>query len=199
VAKCDVFQCNKGEIVKSPGTLQTLPIPPSIWWDISMDFIVGLPKSSNNAIIMVVVDCLSKYAHFCVVQHPFTTSIVAQVFMDNIFKLHGMPHSIVFDKDPMFTNNVWKELFKLQGNQLHLSTACHPHIIGQTEIVNKCLEKYLRCFSSDRYDQWYQWLPLAKWWYKTSYHTTTHMTPFESIYGKNPPLVLSCMPGVSKF
>jgi hypothetical protein len=122
VVECDVCQCNKGETVKSPGTLQPLPIPPTIWRDISMDFIVGLPKSGNKSVIMVVVDRLSKYAHLCALQHPFTTSTVAQLFMDHIFKLHGMPHSIVSDRDPTFTNNFWQELFRLQGTQLHLST-----------------------------------------------------------------------------
>jgi hypothetical protein len=80
VVECDVCQCNKGETVKSPGTLQLLPIPPAIWRDISMDFITGLPKSGNKSVIMVVVDRLSKYAHFCALQHPFTTSTVAQTF-----------------------------------------------------------------------------------------------------------------------
>jgi hypothetical protein len=105
VVECDVCQCKKGETVKSPGTLQPLPIPPSIWIDISMDFIVGLPKSGNKSLIMVVVDCLSKYAHFYALQHPFTTSTVAQIFMDRVFNLHGMLHSIVSNHDPTFTNN----------------------------------------------------------------------------------------------
>jgi hypothetical protein len=130
---------------------------------------------------MVVVDHLSKYAHLCSLQHPFTASIVAQLFMDHIFKLHGMPHSIVFDRDPTFTSNFWQELFRLQGTQLHLSTTYHPQTDGQTKVVNKCLETYLRCFSSERKNQWAQWLPLAEWWYNTSYHTTTHMTPFEAV------------------
>jgi hypothetical protein len=78
-----------------------------------MDFIVGLPKSGNKSVIMVVVDHLSKYAHLCALQHPFTESIVAQLFMDHIFKLHGMPHSIVSDRDPTFTNNVLQELFRI--------------------------------------------------------------------------------------
>jgi hypothetical protein len=82
VAEFDVCQCNKVETVKYFGTLQPLMIPPVIWWDIYMDFIVGLPKSGNKSVIMVVVDRLSKYAHFCALQHPFTTSIVAQLFMD---------------------------------------------------------------------------------------------------------------------
>jgi hypothetical protein len=198
VAECDVCQCKKGETVKSPGTLQPLPIPPAIWQDISMDFIVVLPKSGNKSVIMVVVDRISKYAHFYALQHPFTLSIVAQLFMDQVFKLHGMPHSILSNRDPTFTNNFWQELFKLQGNQFHLSTTYHPHTDGQTEVVNKCLETYLRCFSSVRKNQWVLWLPLAEWWYNTLYHTTTRMTPFEAVYGKNPPSVLSYFPGVSK-
>jgi hypothetical protein len=130
VAECEVCQCNKGETVKSPGTLQPLSIPPAIWRDISMEFITGLPKSGNKLVIMVVVDCLSKYAHFYALQHPFTTSTVAQIFMDQIFKLHGMPHSIVYDRDPTFTSNFWQELFKLYNTQLHLSTAYHPWTDG---------------------------------------------------------------------
>jgi hypothetical protein len=191
VAECDVSQCNKGETIKTLGTLQLLPIPPSIWRDISMDFIVGLPKSGNKSVIMVVVDRLSKYAHLCSLQHPFTASIVAQLFMDQVFKLHGMPHSIVSDHDPTFTSNFWQELFKLQGTQLHLSTSYHPQTDGQTEVVNKCLETYLRCFASERKNQWAQWLPLTEWWYNTFYHIATRVTPFKAVYGKNLPLVLS--------
>jgi hypothetical protein len=154
VVECDVFQRNKGEIVKSPGTLQPLPIPPAIWRDISMDFITGLPKSGNKSVIMAVVDHLSKYAHFCSLQNPFTTSIVAQLFMDQVFKIHGLPHSIVYDRNLTFTNNFWQELFKLQVTQLHLITTYHPQTDGQTEVVNKCLETYLRCFPLENQIQW---------------------------------------------
>jgi hypothetical protein len=121
-----VCQRNKGKPDKSPGTLQPLPIPPAIWRNMSMDFITVLPKSGNKSVIMVVVDSLSKYAHLCSLQHPFTTSMVAQIFMDQVFKLHGMLHSIVFDCDPTFTSIFWQELFKLQGTQLHLNTTYHP-------------------------------------------------------------------------
>jgi hypothetical protein len=107
VVECDVYQCNKGEIIRAQGTLQPLPITPSIWWDISMYCIVGLPKSDNKLVIMVIVHRLSKYAHLFSLQHPFTASTMAQFFMDNIFKLHGMPHSIVSNMDPTFTNNFW--------------------------------------------------------------------------------------------
>jgi hypothetical protein len=85
VVECDTCQCNKGETVKPPSTLQPLLIPPTIWMDISIDFIVGLPKSGNKSVLMVVVGHLSKYSHLCSLQHPLTTSTVAQSFMDNIF------------------------------------------------------------------------------------------------------------------
>jgi hypothetical protein len=163
-----------------------------------MDFITGLPKSGNKSMIMVVVDRLSKYGHFYALPHPFTGSTMAQLFMDQVFKLHDIPHSIVSDRDPTFTNNFWQELFNLQGTQFHISTAYHPHTDGQTEVVNKCLKTYLRCFASEKKNQWVQWLPLAEWWYNTSYHTATRMSPFEVVYGQNPPSVLSYLPGVSK-
>jgi hypothetical protein len=107
VDECEVCQHNKGEIVKYLGTLQPLLIPLTIWKDISMDFITDLPKSGNKLVIMVVVDRLSNYFHFCALQHPFTASTVAQLFMDQVFKLHGMPHSIVFYRDPTFRSNFW--------------------------------------------------------------------------------------------
>jgi hypothetical protein len=163
-----------------------------------MDFITGLSKSGNKSVIMVVVDRLSKYAHLCALQHPYTASTVAQIFMDQVFKIHGMLHSIVSDRDPTFTSNFWQELFKLQGTQFHLSTSYHPQIYGQTKVVKKCLETYLRCFASKNQNQWAQWLPLAEWWHNTSYHTATRMTPFEEVYGQKPPSVLSYLPGVLK-
>jgi hypothetical protein len=136
------------------GTLQSLSIPPTIWRDISIEFIVGLTKSGNKLVIMVLVHLLSKYAHFCALQHPFTTSTVAHIFMDHIFKLHGLPHSIVSERNPTFTSNFWKELFRIQGTHLHLNTTYHPQTNGQTKVFNKCLETYLWCFSSDQKNQW---------------------------------------------
>jgi hypothetical protein len=90
-----------------------------------MHFIVGLPKSGNKYVIMVAVDRISKYVHFCALQHPFKASTITQVLMDNIFKLYGMLQSIVTNHDPTFTRNFWQELFRLQGTQLHISTTCH--------------------------------------------------------------------------
>jgi hypothetical protein len=119
-----------------------------------MDFIVGLPKAGNKSVIMVAVDRLSTYAHFFPLPHPFTPTLLAQVFLDQIFKLHGMPTSIVSNRDPTFTNTFWQEMFKLEGTQLNMSTTYHPQYDDQTEVFNKCLEIYLHCFASDKQHQW---------------------------------------------
>jgi len=108
VAACEVCQCNKGEMIKLPDTLQPLLLPASVWTYVSMDFVIDLPKSSNKFFIVVVVERLSKYAHFYALPHPFTPTLVAQFLMDQIFKLHGMGTSIVFDQGPTFTNNFWQ-------------------------------------------------------------------------------------------
>jgi hypothetical protein len=126
VRECSVCQENKLETVASPGLLQPLPIPNRVWYAISMDFIEGLPISQGFSIIFVVVDRLTKYGHFIPLAHPFSASKVALVFMTHILKLHGMPTTIVSDRDPIFTSSFWKELFQLQGTSLAFSSAYHP-------------------------------------------------------------------------
>lgn len=114
VQECDVCQRNKGETIASPGFLQPLLIPSLIWSCIFMDFVEGLPLSLGKEVLFVV-NCLTKYGHFCALSHPYTAATVAQVFVEHIFKLHGMPQSIVCDCHPIFTSAFWKELFRLQG------------------------------------------------------------------------------------
>lgn len=195
VAECDVCQRNKNETVAMPGLLQPLPIPTRLWSDISMDFIEGLPSSTHKTVIMVVVDRLSKYAHFIPLTHPYTATTVAQAFLDNVFKLHGMPSSIVSDRDPIFTSKFWQELFRLQGTTLSMSTAYQPQSDGQTEVVNRCLENYLRCLTSDRPLLWTKWLSLAEWWYNTTFHISTGLIPYEALYGQTPPNFIHYAPG----
>ncbi|KAL9409853.1 hypothetical protein AB3S75_048140 [Citrus x aurantiifolia] len=102
VAEYDVCQRNKTETVHPSGLLQPLPIPDKMWEDISMDFIDGLPPSKGKTSIFVVVDRLSKYAHFSALSHPYTAALVAKIFVQDVAKLHGMPHTIVSDRDPIF-------------------------------------------------------------------------------------------------
>ena len=156
-----------------------------------MDFITGLPKSKGMSVIMVVVDRITKYAQFCALSHPFKVSTVATTFMDTIQKLHGNLRVIVSDRDSIFTGNFLTELFFFLGTQLAHSSSYHPQSDGQTEIVNKCLEGYLRCFVSDKQTQWVKWLPMAKWWYNTSFHTSAKMSPFMALYVYHPPSITS--------
>ena len=132
-----------------------------------MDFITRLPKSKGHNAVMVVVNRLTKYAHFIALSHPFTTSIVAKVFSENIQKLRGTPNIFISDRDPILTNHFWKKLFSCLGTQLAHSSSYHSQLDGQTEVVNKCLEGYLHCFTSEKQSQWVDWLPLAESWYHT--------------------------------
>jgi len=197
VRECDICQVNKHETLHPAGLLQPLPIPSRIWADISMDFIEGLPPSHGYTVILVVIDRLSKYGHFLPLSHPYTASTVAQLFLSQIFKLHGMPQTIVSDRDPLFTSSFWRELFHLQGISLAFSSAYHPQSDGQTESLNKCLETYLRCYSGSKPKDWSRWLALAEWWYNTNHHSSTGLTPFEAVYGYAPPSLLSYVLGTS--
>jgi len=198
VRECEVCQRNKSENTSPAGLLQPLPIPTRVWTEISMDFVEGLPLSRGHSVIMVVVDRLSKYSHFVSLSHPYTAAMVAQLFISTVFKLHGMPQTIVSDRDPIFTSLFWSELFRLQGSTLKLSTSYHPQTDGQTEIVNKCLENYLRCFAQDSPKHWTNWLPWAEYWYNTTWHSAIKMTPFEAVYGQPPPRLLSYIPGTTR-
>ncbi|GJR76406.1 ty3-gypsy retrotransposon protein [Tanacetum coccineum] len=133
MAECDVYQRNKSDLAAFPGYLQPLPIPTKVWHDIYMDCIEALPPSQGKTVLFVVIDRLTKYAHFIPMSHLFTASQVAQVFMGNVYKLHGMPNTIVSDRDKIFINQFWQSLFKVMLVQLNLSTAYHPQTDGQTE------------------------------------------------------------------
>lgn len=106
-----------------------------------------------------------------------------------------MPHSITSNRDPIFPSKFWNEFFKFQGVTLNKSTSYHPQSDGQTEIVNKTLETYLRCMFSSKPSSWLQRLSLAKWWYNTNFHTSIHATPYEVFYGQSPPVNLPYIPG----
>jgi hypothetical protein len=183
---CSVCQQAKVEHVSLPGKLQPLPIPTQAWQIITMDFIEGLPKSQRYDVILVVVDKFTKYAHFVPLSHPFTASKVAEVYVDHIYKLHGLPTAIISDRDKIFTSQFWKELFRMTDTQLLMSSSYHPQTDGQTERVNQCVETFLRCSVHACPRQWSKWLSLAEFWYNTSYHSALGRSPFEALYGHSP-------------
>jgi hypothetical protein len=144
VAECHICQQNHYETIHPPGLLQPNSIPVNAWKDVSMDFIDGLPSSGGKTVILVVVDRLTRYAHFIPLSHPYTAQSVAQAFVNGVFRLHGMPASIISDRDPIFLSNFWEAFFALQGTKLHKSSAYHPQSDGLTENLNRTLEQYLR-------------------------------------------------------
>jgi hypothetical protein len=186
VQGCQICQQAKPERVKYPGLLLPLPVPKQAWQTVSLDFISGLPPTGKGNCILVVVDKLSKYAHFMILKHPFTALTVAKTFLSEVYRLHGLPTAIISDRDPIFTSRLWQELFRLTGTQLCLSSSYHPQSDGQTERVNQCLETYLRCFVHSCPRQWPMWLSLAEFWYNTCHHSSLGKSPFEVLYGHLP-------------
>jgi hypothetical protein len=186
VAACEVCHKAKPDRSRYPGLLQPLPVPQQAWQSISLDFIEGLPRSNTYDTVLVVVDRLTKYGHFIPLHHPFTALKVAQRFMDTVYRLHGMPESIVSDRDRVFTSTLWKELFRLSDTQLLMSSSYHPQTDGQTERVNQCLETFLRCFVQSCPTKWSLWLSVAEYWYNCCFHTSLGRSPFEVLYGRSP-------------
>ena len=126
----DTCQRFKSEHVHYPGLLQPLPVPHLAWTHVTMDFIQSLPESQDYDTVMVVIDKLTKVGHFLVLAHQFIAKQVAQLFLDHIFRLRGLPESIVSDRDKIFTSTFWQELFKLLGTELSYSSAYHPQSDG---------------------------------------------------------------------
>jgi len=198
VRTCDTCQRNKTQTLRLAGLLQPLEVPSQVWADISMDFIEGLPKVGGKSVILTVVDRFSKYAHFIALGHPYTAASVARAFFDGVVHLHGFPTSIVSDRDPVFTGNVWRDLFKMASVTLRMSTAFHPQTDGQSEVVNKVIAMYLWCVTGDRPRAWVDWLSWAEYCYNTSFHTALRATPFEVVYGRSPPAILPYRPGTAR-
>eukprot|EP00253_Pinus_taeda_P015903 PITA_15903 len=185
LSQCLECQQIKAEHQHPAGLLQPLQIPEWKWEVISMDFITGLPKTKkNNDSIFVVVDKLSKAAHFIPVQSTYRAAQIAHIFMQNIFRLHGLPKNIISDRDVKFTSAFWKTLFVELGTQLSFSTAYHPQTDGQTERVNQMVEDMLRAYVMQQPTRWEDYLHLVEFAYNNGYHTSTQMSPFEVMYGR---------------
>ena len=126
VREYNLCQQNKIEHTHLTGLLQPLPIPESKWESISMDFITRLPKVRGRGCLYVVVDRLTKFAHFFAISSKYSAAKVAELFFREVFRLHGLPKTIVSDRDSKFTGAFWQELFWLVGTELAMSTSYHP-------------------------------------------------------------------------
>ena len=153
---------------------------------VTMDFIDGLPQSNKFNCILVVVDKFTRYAHFLPLTHPFTAAKVAHSYLENVYKLHGLPAAIISNREPVITIKFWRELFHVKGTELNMSTPYHPQTYGQMERVNQCLEIYLRCFTHAHPNKWHRYLALAEIWYNSSFHSALNTSPFAALYGNEP-------------
>jgi transposase InsO family protein len=162
------------------GLLQPLPIPHRPWESIHIDFVGPLPKTSDYYdFILVVIDKFTKMGHFIPTTTNVTAGKTAKLLIENVLKLHGLPQSIISDRDPRFTANVWQELFKAWGTELKMSSSYHPQTNAQVERLNRTLEAGLRSYAQRTKKDWAVWLPMVEAFYNSSVHESTGKTPFE--------------------
>jgi hypothetical protein len=185
VASCLTCQKAKVEHQKPAGMIQPLDVPVWKWDSISMDFVVALPKTQRKFdSIWVIVDRLTKSAHFIPVKTTYDVPKLAEVYISEIVRLHGVPSSIVSDRDPKFTSRFWNALHDALGTRLRLSSAYHPQTDGQTERTIQSLEDLLRACVLDHSGSWDNLLPLIEFTYNNSFHASIGMAPYEALYGR---------------
>ncbi|KAF1318886.1 reverse transcriptase, partial [Globisporangium splendens] len=196
-----VRTCEICQRVKPSGStqapLRSLAVPSDSWKSVSMDFIFGLPRDKHGRNgILVFVDRFSKMVHLAPVSDKISAEMTAKVFVDVVFRLHGLPVEIVSDRDTRFTSKFWRALFGLLDTKLSMSTAAHPETDGQTERVNRVLEDVLRSYATS-FKEWSEFLPLAEFALNNSTHVSTGHSPFYVNYGIHPRVPASIMGEVS--
>ena len=185
VLECDVCQRIKADHLRPAGLLQPLPVPNWKWEEIHMDFIVGLPKTPRgNDSIWVIVDRLTKTAHFIPVKTTQRVHKYAEQYLQRIVSLHGVPKLIVSDRGPQFIARFWEQLQNALGTTLIHSSAYHPQTSGQVERINQILEDMLRACALTYSSNWEACLHLAEFTYNNSYQKSLEMAPFEALYGR---------------
>ena len=189
VTTCASCQRNKAPGKKPIGLLKPLEVPAAPWAEVTMDFITGLPcTAAGHDAVMVFCDRLTKMVHFAACTTTIDAAGAAKLFRNHVFTAHGLPVSIVSDRDTRFTSEFWSALVELLGVKHKMSSAFHPQTDGQTERVNRVLEEYLRHYVSPSHDDWNDWLPLAEFAYNNSVHEAIGETPFFLNYGVHPRL-----------
>lgn len=185
VAKCQICQVVKAEQQKPVGLLQPLEIPEWKWQKITLDFVVGMPRTqSGNDGVWVIVDRLTKSAHFLPIRMTMSLERLAELYIAEIVRLHGVPEDIVSDRDPRFTSRLWNVVQRRLGTTLSLSTAYHPQTDGQSERTIRSLEDLLRAGALEFGISWDKTVRLAEFTYNNSFHSSIGMAPFEALYGR---------------
>ncbi|CAA7027622.1 unnamed protein product [Microthlaspi erraticum] len=186
ISHCQACQQVKAEHLVPAGLLQSLPVPEWKWDSVAMDLITGLPvaRGRMNNSIWVIVDRLTKVAHLLAIRDSDKVETLAELYINQIVRLHGVPADIVSDRDPRFTAKFWRALQGALGTVLNLSTAFHPETDGQTERTIRTIEDMLRLCILDWAGVWEDYLPLIEFSYNNSYHTSIGMSPYEALYGR---------------
>lgn len=186
VQACDVCARIKTPRHKPYGLLQPLELPTRPWKAITMDFIVKLPLSHGYDSIWVICDRMTRAAHFIPCKESMTAVELAWLFLDRIFRYHGLPESIISDRGSLFVSHFWKELTTLLQVDHRTSTAYHPQTDGLTERTNQTLETYLRAYCSYQQDDWVDYLPVAEFAFNNAENSSTKQTPFFANFAFHP-------------
>ena len=185
VSKCYTCQKVKAEHQRPSGLIQPLEIPEWKWEHIAMDFVVGLPRTkANHEAIWVIIDRLTKSAHFLPINERFSLDKLVHLYLKEIVMRHGVPVSIVSDRDPRFNSRFWKKFQECLGTRLNMSTAYHPRSDGQSERTIQTIEDMLRVCAIDFEGNWDDHVPLIEFAYNNSYHSSIGMPPYEALYGR---------------
>ncbi|GKF36577.1 putative reverse transcriptase domain, ribonuclease H-like domain, aspartic peptidase domain protein, partial [Tanacetum coccineum] len=185
VSKCLTCSRVKAKHQKPSGLLVQPEIPQWKWDKITMDFVTKLPRTQKgNDTIWVIVDRLTKSAHFLPMRETDPMDKLVRLYLKEVVTRHGIPVSIICDRDPRFTSNFWRSFQKAMGTRLDMSTAYHPETDGQSERTIQTLEDMLRACVIDFGNGWEGHLPLIEFSYNNSYHASIKASPFEALYGR---------------
>ena len=176
-----------------------LPVPKAILEDVSMDFVLGLPRTQRNKdSIMVVVDLFSKMAHFIPCHTTYDTVQIADLYFKEVVHLHGIPRTMVSDRDTKFLSHFWLTLWRKIGKRLNFTSSSYPQTNGQTKVTNRTLGTLLRALITKKPIQWEELLTHAEFAYNRVPHKTTGLSPFAIVYGCNPLTPINLAPFTSQ-